>query len=65
LSFLITGFIREHPLIEPAEQVEELPPLLCVKWRHEFFTQFHLKAADLLELGSRTIGECKQCCAPC
>jgi len=38
---------------------------LCVKWRHEFFTQFHLKAADLLELGSRTIGECKQCCAPC
>ncbi len=63
-SFLSTFFIHEYLLIESLEQVKELPTLLKFKWCNAFFTQVHLKATNLLELGSRLLGECKQCCAP-
>src|SRR5215469_6971246 len=63
-SLLTTGFLHKYPLIKLAEQFEKLPALFLVKWRNEFFPQFHLEATDLLELGSRPLGECKQRSAP-
>jgi hypothetical protein len=62
--FFSLDFTQEHLLIEAAEQVQELPALLCVKWCNQFFTQVQLKATDLLELGVRLLSEFEQRCTP-